>query len=89
MACSTNEAYLLLFSKLSLKTGPAAYCPERPMVQKIWYFIKNKICFITDLQYDFYLTLSHFKDENIFIFLSTKHFHQKKKRKKKKSTICF
>jgi hypothetical protein len=29
-----NAANLLFFSKLSLKTGPVAYSPERPMVQK-------------------------------------------------------
>jgi hypothetical protein len=25
------------FSKLSLKMGPAAYSPERPFIQKMWY----------------------------------------------------
>jgi hypothetical protein len=28
------------FSKLSLKTGPAAYSPQHPMVQKIWYKVE-------------------------------------------------
>jgi hypothetical protein len=34
------QAIYYFFSKLSLKTGPVAYSPERPiMIQKIWYFV--------------------------------------------------
>jgi hypothetical protein len=34
-----NAAYLLFFSKLSLKMGLAAYSPERPMIWKIRYIV--------------------------------------------------